>query len=173
MKTHRFGSVGFRLADPLAPLSCRYAARDLLHTFQLTWVPDLVDDVKTIVTELVTNACEHGGTAFPAGSLTIWHPNRWLIISVHDKNPTIPYAQLRKARAGMSPAANAWFEDGRGLAVVDGLAEAHDGELTFQRDHDEWCPGKAAVVKMLLPDVQWPHAFTDVHTGRVIVGNAR
>lgn len=171
--THRYGSVGFRLSDPLAPSACRRAATELLTTFGLTWVPELVEDVETMVTELVTNACEHGGTAFPAGSLTLWHPNRWLVIAVHDKNPKTPWQALRQARQGMSLEAAGYFEDGRGLAIVHGLAQRHCGELSFDRDYDKACPGKVATVKMLLPNVQWRNTFTDPWTGRVIVGNAR
>lgn len=166
----RWGSVGFRLADPLAPSACRQAATQLIHTFGLAWVPDLVDDVQTIVTELVANACKHGGDAFPAGSLTIWHPNTRLVIAVHDKNPYQPWRQLQKARTGMSLEAAGFFEDGRGLAIVHGLAQAHLGELSFASDDDRAAPGKVATVSMLLPNVAWAHTFWDPHKRRRVTG---
>ncbi|MFC9620236.1 ATP-binding protein [Streptomyces sp. NPDC056930] len=182
----RYGSVGFRLADPLAPSSCRHAAADLLKTFQLTWVPGLVDDVKIIVSELVANACQYGGDAFPAGSLTVWHPNRWLVLTVHDKSPYIPYRETYRGvpnpgdmawgvatkAAIPGPHLSEWAEHGRGLALVRGLAAEHHGELDWARDDDPQTPGKVARVKMLLPDVQWRNAFTDPWTGRVVVGRA-
>ncbi|MCX4554175.1 ATP-binding protein [Streptomyces sp. NBC_01500] len=187
VKSHRFGSVGFRLADPLAPSGCREAAGRLLKTFELEWVPDLVDDVKTIVTELVTNACKHAGqdSAYPAGSVTIYHPNKWLIIAVHDKSPYVPYRET--FRGVPNPGDMAWdvaevdpdadtFEamaiNGRGLQMVRMLAMGHCGTLQWSRDQDPVTPGKVAQVRMLLPDVQWRHTFTDPWTNRVVVGRA-
>jgi signal transduction histidine kinase len=133
----------------------------LLKTFQLLWVPDLVDDVLSIVSELVANACKHGGDTLPAGSLTIWHPNRRLIIAVHDKNPYLPWPELAAARKGMSLSARAHYEDGRGLAIVHQLAERHIGDVAFASDGDTVDPGKVTTVNMLLPDVCWPHQFKD------------
>ncbi|MEU9560323.1 ATP-binding protein [Streptomyces fumanus] len=175
----RWGSVGFRLADPLAPKACRQAAAQLLHTFRLNWVPDLVDDVQTIVTELVANACQHAAGAYPAGSLTIWHPNVWLIIAVHDKNPHQPWRQLRRAREGLT---SLEAEDGRGLAMVHALAQAHHGEVSFSSDghyreevneHGRKVRkplGKVTTVKMLMPNVVWPHTFYDPWRKRKITG---
>ena len=174
IETGRFGSIGFRLKDDHSPSACRHATRDLLKRFHLTWVKStmgdvLTDDVLTIVSELVTNACRYGGDAFPAGSLTIWHPNKWLVISVHDKNPTIPYdAWLgRGPRYGPNPPS--WLdreEGGRGIRMVKTLAARHLGELDYAEDGDKVSPGKVARVRMLLPDVQWPHSFRDPWTGK-------
>ncbi|AUG87321.1 hypothetical protein HOS59_gp57 [Streptomyces phage Rowa] len=189
VRHQRFGSVGFRLADPLAPQSCRYATRKLLTTFGLDGkFPHLVSDCMVMVSELVTNACEHAskGSPFPAGSLTIWHPNRWLIITVHDKSPYVPYRETYRGVpnpgdipfgvAEREPNADAFEEmrqSGRGLQLVRALAADHCGELDWARDDDPQTPGKVARVKMLLPNVMWPHTFTDPWTGRVVVGNSR
>jgi two-component sensor histidine kinase len=158
-------------------------------------MPDLVDDVALIVTELVTNACKHAGNAFPAGALTMWHPNKWLIITVHDKSPYIPYRETY--RGGVSPDTFAWgindadamdaddearrstnpmdwsATSGRGLQLVRALAADHCGELDWVRDGDTTTPGKVARVKMLLPNVQWPHSFRDPWTGRTVMGRPR
>jgi signal transduction histidine kinase len=185
IKRERWGSVGFRLDDPTASRSCRYATKALLKTFELTWVPGLVHDAQVIVSELVSNACRYGGDAFPAGSLTIWHPNRWLIITVHDKSPYVPYRETYRGvpnpgdlafgvgRQDSDPHVfEEWAEHGRGLSLVRGLAANHCGELDWARDGDFATPGKVARVKMLLPNIVWPHTFTDPWSKRVIVGRA-
>lgn len=171
VREERWGSVGFRLSDPLAAASCRQAAKQMLHTFRLEWVPDLVDDVTTIVSELVTNACTHGGYDFPAGSLTMWHPNTRLVIAVHDKNPYQPWREIRKAQqGGMTDRAVAHFEDGRGLAIVHELAQRHLGELDVVSDGDQAQPGKVVRVNMLLPHMAWPHTFKDPWRDRWVTG---
>lgn len=167
VEQERRASVGFRLADPTAAAQCRATARGMLERFQLLWVPELADDVAVIVTELVTNACKYAGGAFPAGSLTMWHPNRRLIITVHDKNPDFPprefwrrYVQPRSTTA----------IGGRGLPVVVALAGAHCGEFDFAWDGNREQPGKVARVNMLLPNVVWPHTYRDPWTGRLVQG---
>lgn len=169
MRESRFGSVGFRLADPLAPSACRRAATQLLHTFRLEWVPDLVEDVETMVSELVTNACTHGGDAFPAGSLTIWHPNTRLVIAVHDKNPYEPFREIGRARLINQGAGDAMrtAESGRGLAIVEALAQRHLGTLDTASDG---AGGKVVRVNMLLPNVVWSHTFYDPWRRRKVTG---
>lgn len=166
VKRQRFGSVGFRLADDQAPRLCRFAAVAMLKRFELAWVPDLVDDVKVMVSELVTNACRHGGDTFPAGSLTMWHPNTRLVIAVHDKNPHQPWREIGRARSQ-----NPWLmdhqESGRGLAIVTRLAERHLGELSVDSDGDG---GKVITVNMLLPNNAWPHTFWDPWRERWVTG---
>lgn len=138
----------------------------MLDRFQLTWVPNLVGDVQLMVSELVTNACRYGGDAFPAGSMTLWHPNKWLILTVHDKNPYQPYKEWNEARE-----ADDWErESGRGLLAVERLAKGQFGYFDFASDGDKACPGKVARVQMLLPDVQWPHTFRDPWSGRMVNG---
>ncbi|MGW2591691.1 ATP-binding protein [Streptomyces sp. NPDC001515] len=174
VRTHRFGSIGFRLDDRRAPFACRAAAAHLLREFGLTWVPDLADDVAVMVTELVTNAVLHARplTKFPAGSLTVWHPNKWLVLTVHDKAPrtaavTAPHPADMSwgvGEKGRRPGAIDWSStSGRGLSMVQALALRHCGRLDWASDDDPVMPGKVARVKLLLPDVSWPHTFIDPH----------
>ncbi|MFJ9961110.1 ATP-binding protein [Streptomyces avermitilis] len=146
----RWASVGFRLDDEAAVPECRRAARWLLETWKLTWVPDLIDDVLVMVSELVTNVQRHAGPAHPAGSFTLWHPARRLVLTVHDKG------ELPWRTNWWATAAQGNSETGRGLALVRGLAEAHCGEFDVTGDGDLVAPGKVMRVRMLLPDVQWP-----------------
>lgn len=170
VREERWGSVGFRLNDRFAPRDCRRAAIHLLKEFELLWIPKLEEAVATIVSELVTNAQRYGGDAFPAGSLTLWHPNTWLVIAVHDKNPYRPYRELMRSRAAVDR--GAWDEEsGRGLGIVQTLAEEHCGELDFAGDWDRASPGKVARVQMLLPDVAWPHRFKDPWKDRYVQGS--
>jgi hypothetical protein len=161
----RWGTVGFLTADEKTVPECRTAARWLMSRFRLDWVPDLADDVETMVSELVTNVQRYGGDIFPAGSFTLWHPNKWLVLTVHDKNPYQPYKELNHASASWDA------EGGRGLGIVKSLAARHLGEVDFARDHDTEMPGKVTRVRMLLPDVMWPNTFRDPHKGRTIIGH--
>lgn len=157
----RWGTFGFYMTDPEAPSDCRAGARYLLDHFDLGWVPNLLDVTELIVSELVTNAQRYGGGDFPAGSMTIWHPNRFLVISVHDKNPYKPWTELHWPAPWDS-------EGGRGLAMVRDLAAEFLGELDFVPDGDTAMPGKVTRVRMLLPDVIWPHRHRDPHSGRTL-----
>ncbi|MFC9191408.1 ATP-binding protein [Streptomyces cyaneofuscatus] len=186
----RYGSVGFRLADPHSPALCRQAARKMLTDFRLTWKRGLVDDVETIVSELVTNSVRYALTNYPAGSLTLWHPNQHLIITVHDKSPYIPYKETYQGLPnpgrfnwgidqpdedyGLLPAdLDTWSETGRGLAMVRALASNQGGELDWARDGDLAMPGKVARVKLWLGDFTWPHTYVDPWTNRVIPGTGQ
>lgn len=163
--SERWGSVGFLLADEKTVPECRTAARWLMSRFRLEWVPDLVDDVETMVSELVTNVQRHAGDTFPAGSFTLWHPNKWLVLTVHDKNPDMPYRQLHRASASWDA------EGGRGLGIVKSLAERHLGEVDFAPDNDKEMPGKVTRVRMLLPNALWPNKFYDPWKRRTILGS--
>lgn len=149
LETERWGSVGFHRDDPRSPGMCRKVARSLLTDLELTWIPDLVDDVEIIVSELVTNACRHG-RGYPFGALTIWHPGKWLVITVHDKNPTKPWDALYR-----DTTPDEW-EGGRGLPLVRALADQHLGEVSFAWDHNRADPGKVVRVRLLMPNVIWP-----------------
>ncbi|MGY1440149.1 hypothetical protein [Streptomyces reniochalinae] len=120
----------------------------------------------------------------------MWHPNKWLVITVHDKSPYIPYRET--FRHGADPNGFAWgvdtadamaadeieqqewsAESGRGLQLVRALAAEHCGSLDWARDHDPVTHGKVARVRMLLPNVQWPHTFRDPWSGRTVTGRPR
>jgi anti-sigma regulatory factor (Ser/Thr protein kinase) len=151
----RWVTFGFPTDDPLAVAECRRAARTLLvDHFRLDWVPDLVPDVVTMVSELVTNVQQHAREAYPFGSFTLWHPKRWLILTVHDKGEMPPFSVVH----GFGMRRAAWHEDGRGFDVVRALAADHLGVFDAVSDKDAENPGKVLRVKMLLPDVVWDHA---------------
>jgi anti-sigma regulatory factor (Ser/Thr protein kinase) len=113
-----------------------------------------------MVSELVTNSQRHAGDAYPWASFTLWHPNTWLVLTVHDKGPDAPWSALRRS-------ADDEGENGRGLTLVKVLAADHFGEVDFESDGNKAQPGKVARVKMLLPDVDWPMPFRDPWTGRI------
>ncbi|MFD5308150.1 ATP-binding protein [Streptomyces ardesiacus] len=146
----RWGSVGFRIDDPQAVRECRRAARWMLGEWRLTWVPELVDDVGLMVSELVTNVQRHAGDSYPAGSFTLWHPGRRLVLTVHDKGE-LPWRSGWWSRA---ESATDW-ETGRGLALVRALAAEHIGEVDVVDDKDRARPGKVVRVSMLLPNREY------------------
>jgi len=164
----RWGSVGFRLDDQRAPSACRRAARYMMERFGLThrFFGELTDDVLIMVSELVTNAQRHAGDAYHSGSFTLWHPNRWLVLTVHDKGTYVPWRETYQSHELAWDAD--WEGGGRGLALVRGLAERNLGELDWANDGDRRNPGKVARVRMLLPDLVWPHQFEDPFTGRLV-----
>lgn len=150
--TQRWGSVGFRLDDGRAAFECRRAARWMMERWKLTWVPALIDDTLIMVSELVTNAQRHapGDGVLPAGSMTLWHPNRRLILTVHDKG------RLPLLRTWRTPdSARDSHESGRGMAIVRALAAEHLGDVDVVSDRYAPDPGKVFRVNMLLPDVVW------------------
>ncbi|AVO22310.1 hypothetical protein PBI_NESBITT_53 [Streptomyces phage Nesbitt] len=147
----RWGSVGFKIDDPRAPGECRRAARWMLGEWRLAWVPELVDDVAVMVSELVTNVQRHAGEEFPAGSFTLWHPGRRLVLTVHDKGE-LPWSSGWWSRANSA----ADWETGRGLALVRMLAANHIGEVDVVADGDRRRPGKVVRVSMLLPNHEYP-----------------
>jgi anti-sigma regulatory factor (Ser/Thr protein kinase) len=162
LDSERWGSVGFRLGDDHSASMCRAATATMLQRFGLTWVTaqdgsgsSLVDDMQTIVSELVTNAQRYGGDSFPAGSFTLFHPGRWLHLTVHDKNPYQPYKEVARAYKELRSDTFLWSEGGRGLRTVIGLAEGHCGNLATGGDGDRVNPGKVMRVSMLLPNVTW------------------
>lgn len=169
MREERWGSVGFRLDDQTAPRECRRAALRMLEEFGLTHsiFGDLADDVQTIISELVTNAQRHAGSTFPAASFTMWHPNRWLALTVHDKGTYMPLRETARAATLGEPS---WDESGRGLRLVCCLAERHCGEVDWHRDGDRRMPGKVVRVRLLLPHLWWRNTFRDPWTGRIITG---
>lgn len=167
LNTSRFGSVGFRLNDPQAPAMCREALLSMLERFKLMNIRGgfgelLSEDLPVILTELVTNAQRYGGDTYPAGSFTLWHPGRWLHLTVHDKNPYKPWRETRDA---MRSEADWGAESGRGLRVVQRLAEGHLGRLEWHADGDKAAPGKVAHVGMLLPNLAWSHTYRCPWTG--------
>jgi hypothetical protein len=155
--TERWASTGFAVDDPKAVADCRRAARWTLERWNLGWVPDIIPDTVTMVSELVTNVQRHGCEAFDFGSFTLWHPNKWLILTVHDKAPMVPFGTINGSRTAQDPC----WETGRGFHIVRSLAAEHLGEFDAVPDGDPVNPGKVLRVKMMLPDVVWGPAPRD------------
>ncbi|MFD0229292.1 ATP-binding protein [Streptomyces hirsutus] len=87
----------------------------------------LVDDAKLIVSELVTNAIQHGSGAQVTFTMTV--RDGFLYIAVHDETPGRPNAQRACDEA----------ERGRGLFLVNCLATAHGGTWGTSGDGTTWC----------------------------------
>ncbi|GII76738.1 hypothetical protein Sru01_17200 [Sphaerisporangium rufum] len=87
------------------------AARVLVRSSLRRWgAGTLVDDCSLIVSELVTNAIRHGGTAF---SLKIGCDGSWVYGEVYDHGDGLPCAGAGDLDA----------TDGRGLLIVGMLAD--------------------------------------------------
>jgi anti-sigma regulatory factor (Ser/Thr protein kinase) len=91
-------------------------------------LPDLVDDATLIVSELVTNAIVHSSGS--QVTLTLAIRDGFLHIAVHDETPgdfTVHNADSDAER-------------GRGLFLVDHLADAHGGTWgTSDEGATTWC----------------------------------
>ncbi|GHB60476.1 ATPase [Streptomyces cirratus] len=95
-------------ADPVS--RSRDFARRALASWK--WLPEAAEDVLLLVSELVSNACLHGGG--PGTLLLHWTPER-LRIEVTDGNPAPP---LR------APATDPGQPGGHGLLIVDRLSRS-------------------------------------------------
>ncbi|MEU0657336.1 ATP-binding protein [Streptomyces albogriseolus] len=88
----------------------------------------LVDDAKLIVSELVTNAIQHGGGVQVTFTMTV--RDGFLHLAVHDGTPCRPVVRSAPEDA----------ECGRGLFLVDWLASAHGGTWGTSDDGTTtWC----------------------------------
>ncbi|MFE0447542.1 ATP-binding protein [Streptomyces fungicidicus] len=88
----------------------------------------LVDDAILIVSELVTNAIQHGDGAQVTFAMTV--RDGFLRLAVHDETPSRPIVCHADADA----------EHGRGLFLVNCLAAAHDGTWGTSDDGTTtWC----------------------------------
>ncbi|WP_442803090.1 ATP-binding protein [Streptomyces pseudogriseolus] len=88
----------------------------------------LVDDAKLIVSELVTNAIQHGSGAQVTFTMTV--RDGFLHLAVHDGTPCRPVVRNAPDDA----------ECGRGLFLVDCLASAHGGTWGTSDDGTTtWC----------------------------------
>ncbi len=98
--------------DARAPASARRLTREVLTRWRLG---ALLDDVLVVVSELVTNAVRHGR---PPVRLVLRRLPGSLQVAVADADPELP-DPARPAAA----VASAVAEGGRGLAIVEALAD--------------------------------------------------
>ncbi|MEU5525268.1 ATP-binding protein [Streptomyces sp. NPDC047860] len=88
----------------------------------------LLDDAQVIVSELVTNAIQHGTGAQVTFTMTV--RDGFLRLAVHDETPGRPVVRHADDDA----------ERGRGLFLVDCLAAAHGGTWAVSDDGTTtWC----------------------------------
>jgi anti-sigma regulatory factor (Ser/Thr protein kinase) len=89
-------------------------ARRMVTTMLRHWqLEHLRDNAELVASELVTNAIQHARDQHPI-TVTVAHDERWLSIAVKDRSAGLP----RTAQA------SAWHENGRGLLLVEYLAES-------------------------------------------------
>ena len=87
------------------------ASRDFVRRTLLEWrLSQHIDSACLVVSELVTNAMIHAGSAIDA---TVSEHRRAIRIAVRDRSPELPVEQP-----------GAWGEHGRGLTIVAGLSSA-------------------------------------------------
>jgi signal transduction histidine kinase len=106
----------------------RHQAREALAGWGLAEHASLVE---LVVSELVTNALQHG--AGPIG-VRLTRAASELRVDVHDDGGGRPISQQPRADD----------ESGRGLALVEAMTEPHGGTLTVSGDNDG--PGKTVRV---------------------------
>lgn len=110
--------------------ACRVAAMRRLTRTYLNWcgLPELVDDATLIVSELVTNAIQHGNGAQVTFTMTVC--GNVLRLVVHNETPGRPAVRDADDDA----------ERGRGLFLVNCLAASHGGTWgTSDGGATTWC----------------------------------
>lgn len=101
-------------------------ARDFVCAHLLVHgLPLLVEDLRLVTSELITNAMEHAQTPF---SLTLAREGHSVVLSVQDGSPGLP----RIAHA------DSFTPRGRGLAIVDRLSSAWGVELGSDASKVVW-----------------------------------
>lgn len=103
------GSGRLSEAEALWPRRCRRIIRAVLQHWRQ---PSLVENAELLTSELVTNALRHG--TGPDIGMRLYISGTHVVIEVRDGTPDLPV--LREAKPD--------DEDGRGLALVDAVADA-------------------------------------------------
>ncbi|MGW3091673.1 ATP-binding protein [Streptomyces sp. NPDC001108] len=101
-------------SSPLSPRIARETGRTQLHQWGLR--PDIIAAALQVLTELVTNAVQHGGDGPVSLDLQEEGPALRITVTDHGRPPG-------RIRAGL-PGADA--ESGRGLAIVEQLSDHWD-----------------------------------------------
>jgi anti-sigma regulatory factor (Ser/Thr protein kinase) len=116
-----------RLQLPAAPWVIRNARTFLRDTLTAWAMPDMGDDATTVVSELVTNAVQHGsaaqdgpptGDALPISLFLSGRGQRLVTVVTDPGQPAQASARPAVAHAGR------FAEAGRGLLIVDALTDA-------------------------------------------------
>lgn len=102
------GQAGLRLAPRRKSVSL---ARAAVRNYAADMGADLIADAELLVSELVSNALQHGGDAI---TLKMSHEDDGLFVSVYDQGEGLP----RMARFGSAPTS----PSGRGLRIVHSVA---------------------------------------------------
>lgn len=93
------------------------------------------DRLTQVITNLVTNAVHHGGTALPI-RVRAWGDQAEVRISVHNDGPVIPEAELGRIFQLMTRGAETRTRDrrhmGLGLYIVDKIVAGHGGSVHVQ-----------------------------------------
>jgi anti-sigma regulatory factor (Ser/Thr protein kinase) len=95
---------------PHASREARHVARVVLQDWELP--TPLVDDALLVISELVTNAVRHAGSASVL-ELEIGQTPQQLRVALSDDNSTAPHLRT----AGVAA------EDGRGMAILEALCD--------------------------------------------------
>ncbi|MGW0628506.1 ATP-binding protein [Streptomyces sp. NPDC002758] len=129
------GRAGQAIAEPDAR-RVQMTRRVTAARLNFLGLGEFVDDVTLVVSELVTNAIVHSGGSQITYTMAV--RDGFLRLSVHDEMPGCP--QVRNAGGDA--------ERGRGLFLVECIAEAHGGEWgTSDEGASTWC-------SLALPEVQ-------------------
>lgn len=126
-------NVTWRLADDPAQLA---HSRELVRKTLAAWMlSDYAELAELVVTELATNALRHGTGPI---DISLSSPGNNLAIEVHDHGAGRP--ERRETTTD--------DEQGRGLALLDGLIDPNGGMLGVADDADG--PGKTVYVVLSL-----------------------
>ncbi|QFQ97535.1 ATP-binding protein [Streptomyces phaeolivaceus] len=131
--TQRFGST------PLGARLARHLALNQLHAWGIRYGSEASDKAAVVVAELAANAVTHGRVPGRDFELRLSLPTGSLRIEVTDTR-----AERLPPRPGTVRPARPLDEDGRGLVLVDALADRWE-----VRDRNP--PGKTVLVEIDLP----------------------
>lgn len=108
--------------EPSSVARAREFVADLLLLHALA---ALVDDVRLVVSELVTNALQHGRMPY---SLTLTRQGHAVVVRVHDGSPALPQLLSTDGSA----------HRGRGLMIVDRLSASWGVDVAGDRTKAVW-----------------------------------
>jgi anti-sigma regulatory factor (Ser/Thr protein kinase) len=130
-------SLGLRAEPASASLAREFVSSQLLNA----GLPHLVDDLRLVVSELVTNAVSHARTP---STVVLERSGPSVTVTVRDCSPSLPLLEAAGSMAG----------GGRGLGIVDVLSR--DWGVTSYRGESKsvWAAFAAAESVANLPSVR-------------------